>query len=608
MFGGLVNLLQPSTIGPPPKDVPPATPVVFPDCHLPSSENPSHETPVVRLLQSLHRPGDLSEAHFGALGLQVHAETPAQRLLPDPSFLPPTSKEWENISLDEARARDSEFQIPLSNGNKSPEARVYLERRNELSIDNQSAFRTVRRMRPEPGVKSPRLGNCYEFFRQLEQMANHWDDTSLPTVVHSEDEDLAEGEAGHVKKSRPNPLDASLEQAELANLGAAAATATESNSRAEPKGKENWRVTYRTAPGNTMPPEVRHNLISAFIKLVSYDFGCNIAAPRVEPRLYLQEPAQPDIKVSSSRPPRDPTVSYFPSGCVFLGRTPRAREAARAGVVEGPLAAVSARNTTSFSTQIESAIDLGRELVAALITAQLRAREGREEKRAGEGKWWATAKRWGGSEGGPIGREIEGAAGVTGDKDKNPVESRNGHASTNDEKPDSPTVGRQSSLSQGNRPNSPPKPISPSSGLPMRGPPAAKKPRKGHSIYDNYRQVRPPISNWDIKARYQAIGKTKNAQYDDIFVISSIFHHVSILRVRVPDRLLDVFAGAEDVQEGSRSGRSWEKLEVWRSRWFDLFLPEERLEALRVLWGANAWMMRTVDDGDGKKDIAMKGS
>lgn len=38
--------------------------------------------------------------------------------------------------------------------------------------------------------------------------------------------------------------------------------------------------------------------------------------------------------------------------------------------------------------------------------------------------------------------------------------------------------------------------------------------------------------------------------------------------------------------------RTWGKLEIWRSPWFDLFKPEERLEALRLLWGLNAWQMR----------------
>jgi hypothetical protein len=145
----------------------------------------------------------------------------------------------------------------------------------------------------------------------------------------------------------------------------------------------------------------------------------------------------------------------------------------------------------------------------------------------------------------------------------------------------------------------------------MRGPPVAKKARKNHTnLYDNYKQVRLPLSNWDKKARYCAIGKIKGAEHDDVFVISSLFHHVSVLRVRVPNRLLEVLAGtSETTVEGQAEAqeRSWGRLEMWRSKWFDLFIVEERLEALRVLWGMTAWMMR--EDGSGEKaDVVMKGS
>ena len=41
-----------------------------------------------------------------------------------------------------------------------------------------------------------------------------------------------------------------------------------------------------------------------------------------------------------------------------------------------------------------------------------------------------------------------------------------------------------------------------------------------------------------------------------------------------------------------RKSRSWGGLEVWRSRWYDLFLVEDRVEAMRLLWGVMAWLMR----------------
>ncbi|KAH6653756.1 hypothetical protein BKA67DRAFT_259790 [Truncatella angustata] len=587
MFGGLANLLQPSVIGPPPNDVPPATPVEFPEYTPQSQGGDSRQRPLIHFLQSLHRPADLSEAHFAALGVEVYSDVPPEDIVPDSSFLPSSSSKWDSITLDQVGAKDATFRIPLSNGNMSPEARVYLERRNELSIDNQTAFRTVRRLRPEPGMKTARLGNSYEFYRHLEQMAGYWDDTSLPPVESAES-DVKKRD--HQKDPLPNPLDGSLKQVRLAVTETATSAKPESQpDMKETQDKSTWRVTYRTASGSTMPAEIRHNMVSFFVKLVSYDFGCNISGPRVEPRVQLIEP-------SDSCSTRDPVTSYFPSGCVFVVRIPTTREAARSGITEGPLGAVSARNVTTFATLAEKRIDFGRELVAALVTAQHRAREGKEEQRFGEGKWWATAKRWGGGEGGPIGREIESSSGggVVGDKDRKPSES-----STSTEKPSLHGSPTSSSSPATQRPQSPPKPISPSSGLPMHraAAPASSKRRKGgshQSMYDKYRQVSLPSSNWDKKARYLAIGKVPGASHDDVFVISSMFHHVSVLRVRVPQRLLDVLAGAAD-DENKSGERSWGKLEVWRSKWFDLFLVEDRLEALRVLWGVNAWSMRKVE-------------
>ncbi|KAK6855430.1 hypothetical protein PG995_008962 [Apiospora arundinis] len=592
MFGGLVDLITPATLGPPPKDVPPATPISLPACNpqLAEGSDPAQGS-VVRVLQSIQRPSQLDQSPFTALGVHVHTDVGAEQLLPDPSYVP-SGTGWDGMDVDGARAMDATFRKPLSNGALSPEARMYLERRNELSIDNQAAFKTIKRIRSGPGSKAVRLGNCYEFFRQLDLMATYWDDTSQPPI-HYEEED---GQSHTTSKPHPMALDGSLEQAEFAIAGAAA-TQEESN---KPQ-----RTTYRTASGSSMPPELRHGLITAFVKLVSYDCGCNLATPRVEPRLHLLEPmpAPPknEAKQAQSHLAR---ASYFPSGCNFLARVPQAREDARRGVVEGPLAAVSARNITNFNTPADQRIDFGRELVAALVTAQHRAREGQKEKRFGDGRWWATMRRWGGAEGGPIGREIESMGSSEGDK--NTASSSPGDTATSPSSPATKITG------SGLTPRKGIDTIT-SKRLPMRGPPANKKSRKTLGIYDNYRMVRLPSSNWDKKMRYSAIGKQPGAGFDDVFVISSLFHHISILRVRVPTRLLEVLAGALE-GEAEEGTRSWGKLEVWRSPWYDLFQPQERMEAFRVLWGLNVWLMRKTDEGEGsgggpsKQDVTMKGT
>lgn len=34
-----------------------------------------------------------------------------------------------------------------------------------------------------------------------------------------------------------------------------------------------------------------------------------------------------------------------------------------------------------------------------------------------------------------------------------------------------------------------------------------------------------------------------------------------------------------------------------RSKWYDLFKPEDRVEAMRGVWGAMRWMMRDAEEG-----------
>lgn len=132
--------------------------------------------------------------------------------------------------------------------------------------------------------------------------------------------------------------------------------------------------------------------------------------------------------------------------------------------------------------------------------------------------------------------------------------------------------------------------------------PATKKPRKNMSIYDNYRMVRPPSSAWDRKAKYEAIGKARGTGFDDIFVISSLFHHISILRVRVPIRLLEVMDGSPELDA---SKRSWGKVQAWRSAWYDLFDTDQRVAAMQLLWAVMTYQMRKETT---EQDVDMAGA
>ncbi|KAJ0115892.1 hypothetical protein J7T55_004061 [Diaporthe amygdali] len=560
MFGSLSQLIPPVPPPPegPPKDAPPPTPVDLPRCRPRASEGrsvapsdsagapaPPHLT---SLLQDLVRPPDqVDVAHLEAIGVDVTADVPLTQLVPDPSCLPDFAQ-WDTLSREEAQVSDSESRPTLNNGRLASGPSKYAELRQSLATDNEKAFRAVRRVAPKPGEQYVRLGYCHEFFRHLEALTGFWDDTSKPKPPdHTGGKPVAEGDR---------------------NYG--------------------W---YRTSAGSVMPAQYRTQLLTSFLKLIIYDFSCNVMS-RQEPRLYIKSPLpEPQSTPVSPAPPR--RHSYFSSGCNFVFRMPSDRESAKRGIVEGPIAAVSPRHTTVFpphGRERESVIDLSREVIAALITAQHRAREGRKEERVGKDAWWTTKPRWGGGPGGPIGKEAEAleardtTAVLIGDKDERPVDA--GRSAAAEGEPGD--VGAPPIVSP--RQYMLPSPSS-RGGTGQLQPPHPKRPKRGLAVYDAYRMVRPPALHWDPKTRYTPVGRQRGVDYDDVFVISSLFHHMSVLRVRVPDRLLQVLDGAP-----TPNGRDWGKLQVWRTRWFDFFVPDDRVDAMKAVWGVVAYAMRAMEE------------
>ena len=574
--------------------MPPPTPVALPRFHPQLSDEQvaqKLEGPLPAILQQIVRPNEVTLKHLEALGVHVHPDAGLTELIPNPAWIPDFAA-WKNWTREQAIQHDDETRRRLNNGRISPGSRAYYDRRSEFLLSNDDAFRTIRRLPPLKGGSLVRLGNAYEFYRNLELFTAYWDDTSKPEG----DAAAAAANGEHKEEEQEKPGEGGVTMASF----------------------------YRSHPGTKMPIDYRNNLVTAFLKLVAYDFGCNISAARYEPRLHI-----------TSRTATSSRSSYFPSGCIFIFRSPTTREDAKAGIVEGPLAAVTARNVTDFNPDAdpldkEAVVDLARELLAALITAQHRAREGREEKRFGEGAWWCTKPRWGGGPGGPIGREVDQLSSgdeTIGDKDAPPpVEGV--HVPPPAPAPAPEPASAPSGPSFGRLPFGQGRPAFSRSSLRSRaldsastrgngngdssggngsnsketGEKSSKRLKKSNPMYDNYRQIRPPSSTWDKKARYQAIGRVRGADYDDIFVVSMLFHHVSLLRVRVPNRLLEVLEGEGD------DSRNWGRLEVWRSKWFDLFKPEERVEAMEAVWAMMGWLMRKEEEEEqGKNDVEMTG-
>ena len=221
-----------------------------------------------------------------------------------------------------------------------------------------------------------------------------------------------------------------------------------------------------------------------------------------------------------------------------------------------------------------------------LVTAQQRAREGRDEARRDpdearrdpddEKWWWCSRRRWGGGTGGPIGKEEAQVAAAEAVEKAASADPATVLAGVGLAPRALPRSASGSALAAA---------VAAGGGGKRRG-----TGRKTMSLYDNYRMVRPPSSTWDRKARYLSIGKVEGAGYDDVFLVSCLNHHVSVSRCRVSAGLQDVLEGRAEGMEGIGEGEAGMRL--WRSRWWDLFLVEERIEAMTAIWGMMAWLMR----------------
>jgi hypothetical protein len=80
-------------------------------------------------------------------------------------------------------------------------------------------------------------------------------------------------------------------------------------------------------------------------------------------------------------------------------------------------------------------------------------------------------------------------------------------------------------------------------------------------------------------------------------MISAINHHLALVRLHVHPRFLALLdrsrtteASSED--EAQVEEASWYGVQLARSRWYDVFNAEDRIEVMRAQWGIMGWLMR----------------
>jgi len=524
----------------------------------------------------------------------------------------------------------------------------------EISVDNQDAFREILRMEPLPGHAKPKLAYARNFFSSLEDMARYWDN-SMDKYYHvPADKDISRKPSGAVvAKTIKGPSDLSKYTTSSTKTNGntdtdmvdADSAITNLNNSQLTEVKEVYKG-YRFGNGEQLNPGTRVAMVKNLLKMATHKFMCREHEPMPAPREKL---VIRGVKVQS--------VQYH----FCVARIPSDSKLGRARMVEGPLMAAHCREELRFkqnpslaspedllagATMVSTGqaprksatsrgppagppfvgerFDFFREIGCMLILATQRAREGKsKDSYSGADKWWVAEKRFGN---GPL---RWGQLAIEAYEDEDPSwspeerklqeekrqrqaeEKENGK---NGKEPLNSANIRIDDLMANNAP-----PVSNVPGEPISGPrkkklrslerPPGKEEevRDGRRLmyvppfrqkwYTDWQKLKPNTPVWDDKIIYKHIGQRDTSEWDDIYMISSVNHHVALLRMRVhPDYLAWVESGKEVPQEGTDDGMRRDVAYVQRSTWYDMFDVQSRRHFLIALWRVMCWLNRNCID------------
>ncbi|RDI77508.1 Uncharacterized protein Vi05172_g12502 [Venturia inaequalis] len=456
------------------------------------------------------------------------------------SFIPPRSWVEPRSTGDQAITPESRV---LFNSRPSPSHDHFYTLSKELLYENVDAFaaltRTTRENRP-----IPRLTHFRRFWEGLDSMSYYWDasaDEYMPAKENETSDTTSEGDKAecvleeHEPKKRKtwnpaepvstNQLLISASNSAYSNLSVQSRTHSEPSIQQPVRNdtqqegdarKEDAQGTYRghrIGNGAGMPEQYRIDTIRAFVEPIIWAFGFTLSPHR----------RQPVVAIKTLH------VPVRMSGAVW--RPPLAREKAKMGWLEGPVLGISCRSETDFEHRPESSLlDVLRESGALLSVAQERAREKKKEVRPGENQWWTTVARWGGGSGGEVGEAVASGAAYTDDP--------TGIVKDLETHPSRESRGRPTSRGAGSS-------------------------RKLNAA-DAWKILRPGTGFWDPRVEYSAIGREAQSEYDQVFLVSSLNHHISILKLSVHSAYLEyLLTGMMPMV--SPEDESWSSPEIVRS-------------------------------------------
>ncbi|KAK4955335.1 hypothetical protein LTR10_007530 [Elasticomyces elasticus] len=582
----------------------PATPVTLPAYRSVPQKHVGVSAPDLQSLYAkILKPSDISDQHVQALGIEITDQhCTLDELLRGPdgkSYLPPLERPNLLIGL------HPDTVLTMDDVLRERKRSALDERVAELQFDNDTAYRTLSRNLKETSAKPRKLAYMRKFFEGLETMSRYWecgednyyeaealcsgkgvkrmrlDKVDIDQVVPKPTAALdavagapADDHGAILPTPEPSPeptsasmiceqhtatdqepiISASSSSAGSLSTSPTSAAALETDRKSplradiassEPRSRQRYKGR-RTHTGSEMPDQFRINTVRAFVEAIAMPFQCTSTPPRVPPL----------VKFGKLHVPVAQTAAIY--------RQPTDRTRARQGRLEGPLMAVQVRPKTKFQDEdgkpLEAMVrlDMVREIGGLLQVAQERRRSGREV-RSGEGQWWTTKPRWGGGSG----YDADTDTNSDGEAKATELASIAGEIASN-------------GLVTGDL------------GVPDK---VEKKPKIMARALP-WKELRCGRGYWDPKIDYGAIGKDRTSQSDVVFMVSSLNHHISIVKLTVHDAYTDSLVAGTSLED-------LPKPTLQRSQWFDLFDRQQRVEALRGIWGVMAYFTR--DSGVGAR-------
>lgn len=366
---------------------------------------------------------NVSPKHLESLNVSLLGEVPLDRLVPG-EYLPPI--EWLQSRWPDTEAPSVQHKRDkLSNGISSPGRREFYDRAKGLLFSTDEAFESASG-KGTNGAPPIRLTHSYRFYQHLLLLAGFWD-TSKDNYTKEGDKEMYTGR--------------------------------------------------RYGAPHEMAAEYREDTICSFLEMCIWPFRCNIQNPRmsVTRKLQFQDRYLPIQGVTSA-------VCCNTSD----------RQKARRGILEGPLMGIHCRNTTTFRREgqpvgqgKEELMDLLFEVGAALLVAQKRARQGKQEVNPGKDKFWVNRNK----------RHLGELGGGKQDQETNARSRREIEAFGEPMEGVEVEAGEEKS---------------------NEGASNGSRKRKQRFGAQAYLDAKPPESVWESKIEYKMIGKEAGAGADNV--------------------------------------------------------------------------------------------